>query len=180
MKKFMAAAIAAGMAAAAMATGAFAANLEDFNIVTSAETDKVIFDTDMGYFGDDTYALLMLLQADAAGYIDLLGVSSVGANVTIAEGTTAILNQLEATGRSDIPVYMGSDIPIMGLKDDATIAANGLTRIRSMQKVLDYGDTISYDNLGDLVNQTWGYSTLKPEEKPAWQFMIDSVHEYPG
>ena len=158
---------------------AFAA-MEDYNIVTSAETHKVIFDTDMGYFGDDTYALFILLQADAAGYIDLLGVTSVGANVTIAEGTTAILNQLEAVGRDDIPVYMGTDIPIMGLHDDATIAANGLKRIKSMQKVLDYGDTISYDNLGDLENETWGYSSLKPQEQSAWEFMIDSVHEYPG
>lgn len=156
------------------------AAMEDYNIVTSAETHKVIFDTDMGYFGDDTYALFILLQADAAGYIDLLGVTSVGANVTIAEGTTAILNQLEAVGRDDIPVYMGTDIPFMGLHDDATIAANGLKRIKSMQKVLDYGDTISYDNLGDLENETWGYSSLKPQEKSAWEFMIDSVHEYPG
>lgn len=156
------------------------AAMEDYNIVTSAETHKVIFDTDMGYFGDDTYALFILLQADAAGYIDLLGVTSVGANVTIAEGTTAILNQLEAVGRDDIPVYMGTDIPLMGLHDDATIAANGLKRIKSMQKVLDYGDTISYDNLGDLENETWGYSSLKPQEKSAWEFMIDSVHEYPG
>lgn len=156
------------------------AAMEDYNIVTSAETHKVIFDTDMGYFGDDTYALFILLQADAAGYIDLLGVTSVGANVTIAEGTTAILNQLEAVGRDDIPVYMGTDIPLMGLHDDATIAANGLKRIKSMQKVLDYGDTISYDNLGDLENETWGYSSLKPQEKSAWEFMIDSVHEYSG
>ena len=156
------------------------AAMEDYNIVTSAEPHKVIFDTDMGYFGDDTYALFILLQADAAGYIDLLGVTSVGANVTIAEGTTAILNQLEAVGRDDIPVYMGTDIPLMGLHDDATIAANGLKRIKSMQKVLDYGDTISYDNLGDLENETWGYSSLKPQEKSAWEFMIDSVHEYPG
>lgn len=156
------------------------AAMEDYNIVTSAETHKVIFDTDMGYFGDDTYALFILLQADAAGYIDLLGVTSVGANVTIAEDTTAILNQLEAVGRDDIPVYMGTDIPLMGLHDDATIAANGLKRIKSMQKVLDYGDTISYDNLGDLENETWGYSSLKPQEKSAWEFMIDSVHEYPG
>ena len=158
---------------------AFAA-MEDYNIVTSAETHKVIFDTDMGYFGDDTYALFILLQADAAGYIDLLGVTSVGANVTIAEGTTAILNQLEAVGREDVPVYMGTDIPIMGLHDDATIAANGLKRIRSMQKVLDYGDSISYDNLGDLENETWGYSSLEPQEQSAWEFMIEQVHEYPG
>lgn len=180
MKKILSTIMAAGMACSLMVPMTSFAALEDYNIVTSAETNKVIFDTDMGYFGDDTYALLMLLQADAAGYLDLLGVTSVGANVTIAEGTTAILNQLEAIGREDIPVYMGTDIPIMGLKDDATIEANGLKRIKSMEKVLTYGDTISYDNLGDLLNETWGYSNLKPQEGTAWDFMIEQVNANPG
>ncbi len=76
--------------------------------------------------------MFILLQADAAGYIELLGVTSVGANVTIAEGTTAFLNQLKAVGRENIPVYMGTDRPIMGLHDDETIAANVLKRIKSM------------------------------------------------
>lgn len=156
------------------------ADLADYDIVTKAETTKVIFDTDMGYFGDDTYALFILLQADAAGYIDLLGVTSTGGNTTIAQGTTSILNQLEAVGRDDIPVYMGTDIPIMGLHDDETIAANGLKRIRSMENVLKYGNSISYDNLGELKDETWGYSTLKPEEDKAWQFMVEQVHKYPG
>lgn len=156
------------------------ADLSDYKVVTSADTHKVILDTDMGYFGDDTYALFILLQADAAGWIDLLGVTSVGANVTIAEGTTAILNQLQAVGRSDIPVYMGTDRPIMGLHDDETIAANGLKRIKSMTKVLEYGDSVSYDNLGALLNEDWGYSSLKPEEPKAWEFMIEQVHKYPG
>lgn len=181
MKKVLSTIMAAGMACATlMAPMTSFAALEDYNIVTNAEDNKVIFDTDMGYFGDDTYALFMLLQADALGYIDLLGVTSVGANVTIAEGTTAILNQLEAVGREDIPVYMGTDIPIMGLHDDATIAANGLKRIKSMDKVLKYGNTISYDNLGDLLNETWGYSSLKPQEDKAWEFMIEQVKENPG
>lgn len=161
-------------------SGAAFAELTDYNIVTTAEKNKVILDTDMGYFGDDTYALFILLQADAAGWLDLLGVTSVGANVTIAEGTTAILNQLEAVGREDIPVCMGTDRPILGLHDDATIAANGLKRIKSMTKVLTYGDSISYDDLGDLLNEDWGYSSLKPQEPTAWEFMIEQVHKYPG
>lgn len=179
-RKMLSMVLTAGLISTMLAPMSASAAIEDYNIVTNAEENKVIFDTDMGYFGDDTYALFMLLQADAANWIDLLGITSVGGNVTVAEGTTAILNQLEATGRDDIPVYMGTDIPIMGLHDDNTIAANGLNRIKSMQKVLEYGDSISYDNLGDLENPDWGYSSLKPEEKPAWEFMIDAVNENPG
>lgn len=177
MKKILALAFALVMALTSVS--AFAA-LEDYKIVTSAETHKVIFDTDMGYFGDDTYALFILLQADAAGYIDLLGVTSVGANVTIAEGTTAILNQLEAVGREDVPVYMGTDIPITHLPSDKEVEANGLKRITSMKKVLQYGNSISYDNLGDLLNATWGYSSLKPQDLSAAEFMVESVKQYPG
>ena len=125
MKKMLSMFLAAGMAGTMLTPMTSLAALDDYKIVTNAEDNKVIFDTDMGYFGDDTYALFMLLQADAAGWLDLLGVTSVGGNVTIAEGTTAILNQLEATGRDDIPVYMGTDIPIMRLNDDATLEANG-------------------------------------------------------
>lgn len=180
MKKMLSMFLAAGMAGTMLTPMTSLAVLDDYKIVTNAEDNKVIFDTDMGYFGDDTYALFMLLQADAAGWLDLLGVTSVGGNVTIAEGTTAILNQLEATGRDDIPVYMGTDIPIMGLNDDATIEANGLKRIKSMEKVLTYGDSISYDNLGDLENEDWGYSTLKPQEDSAWKFMVDQVNANPG
>ncbi len=156
------------------------AALEDYNIVTSAETHQVIFDTDMGYLGDDSYALFILLQADAAKYLDLVGITSVGANTTIAQGTTAILNQLEELGRGDVPVYMGTDIPIMGLHDDATIEANGLRRISCMENVLKYGDTITYDNLGELENEEWGYSTLKPQEPKAWEFMVEQVRDNPG
>ncbi len=154
--------------------------LSDFKVVTSSKTHKVILDTDMSYLSDDSYAMLMLLQADAAKWIDLLGITSTGANVTVAEGTTAILNQLEALGRGEIPVYMGTDIPIMGFHDDATLRANGLTRITSMQKVIKYGQSLSYDNLGDLLDRTWKYSSLKPKKDKAWEFMINQVNKYPG
>lgn len=119
-------------------------------------------------------------QADAAGYIDLLGVTSAAANVTVAEATTANLNMLERAGRGDIPVAIGTDIPLAGLKDDATIEAYGLTRINCMKQVLEYGDSISYDNLGPLEQYAWGYSNLEPVGQTAWEFMIEQVHKYPG
>lgn len=158
------------------------ADLSDYNIVTKAETNKVIFDTDneTDWFGDDSFALLLLLQADAAGYIDLLGVTSAAANVTVAESTTANLNMLERAGRDDIPVAIGTDKPLGGLPNDAEIEAFGLGRTNCMKQVLQYGDTISYDNLGDLEQYTWGYSNLKPIDQTAWEFMIEQVHKYPG
>lgn len=181
-KKFLAMTLAAAMIGNILAATSVSAALGDYNIVTSAETHKVIFDTDneTDWFGDDSFALLLLLQADAAGYLDLIGVTSAAANVTVAESTTANLNMLEAADRGDIPVAIGTDIPIMGLHDDDTIAANGLKRINCMKQVLEYGDSISYDNLGELEEYAWGYSSLKPVEESAWEFMIEQVHKYPG
>ena len=74
---------------------------ENFDIVTTAEENKVIFDTDMGYMGDDSIAMFALLQADKAGYIELLGITAVGGNSLLAPGTAAILNQLERLGRTE-------------------------------------------------------------------------------
>jgi len=82
--------------------------------------------------------------------------------------TQALSNELERFGHR-----------LVVLHDDETIAANGLKRIKSMEKVLKYGDTISYDNLGELENETWGYSSLKPQEDKAWEFMVQAVKENP-
>ena len=161
---------------------AFAA-MEDYNIVTSAETHKVIFDTDMGYFGDDTYALFILLQADAAGYIDLLGVTSVGANVTIAEGTTAILNQLEAVGREDIPVYMGTDVPIMGFRNMAAERELwGAPEYSGAYWDFSTGDFFDVSqrptNYLDLPSEpTYGYPETAPQDGHAIDFIIEQVHK---
>lgn len=181
-KKLVSMAVTAGLLGTMLTPVNVSAAVGDYNIVTSAETHKVIYDTDneTDWFGDDSFALLLLLQADAAGYLDLIGVTSAAANVTVAESTTANLNMLERAGRGDIPVAIGTDIPLAGLKNDATIAANGLKRINCMKQVLQYGNTISYDNLGELEEYAWGYSSLKPVEQTAWEFMIQQVHKYPG
>ena len=44
----------AGLISTMLAPMSASAAIEDYNIVTNAEENKVIFDTDMGYFGDDT------------------------------------------------------------------------------------------------------------------------------
>ena len=73
---------------------------------------KVILDTDMAYLNDDALAMFVLTQADNAGMLDLLGVTTVGGNVFVPEATTATLRQLELIGRHDIPVYQGTDEPL--------------------------------------------------------------------
>lgn len=159
------------------------AAIDDFSIATTAENNKVILDTDMMYLSDDSYCMYMLAQADAAGWIDLLGITAVGGNETIATGTNAILNQLEVAGRTDIPVYMGTDIPIMGRRDlTADQPLTGGFQWTGAYTQLDkYVEPEKYHDLGELVDPDWGYSESDPQlDMNAAEFMIKSVKENPG
>lgn len=158
------------------------AELSDYDIVTNAEDNKVILDTDMGYLGDDAYCMFILAQADAAGWIDLLGVTSVGGNEICATGTNAILNQLEAINRPDIPVYIGTDIPILGFRDlekDQPITG-GFQWTGGYRELGSYTDPRNYKDLGDLYPEDWGYSKLEAQDMHAANFMIEQVKKYPG
>ena len=92
-------------------------SLSDFNIVTDSST-KVILDCDMSYVNDDAFAMMFLAQADKLGYIDLLGVAVSGGNKTGAVAVNVALLQLEAVGRTDIPVYIGRDEPLLGFNTE--------------------------------------------------------------
>lgn len=156
------------------------AEVSDFEIVTNAEDNKVILDTDMGYMGDDSNALFALLQADKAGWVDFLGVTAVGGNHLVAPGTAAILNQLERLERTDIPVYMGIDIPMKGFRDleaDAKVYG-GFGWTGGYRELENY--TTDYKNLGALENKEWGIPTTDAQEVSAIDFMIEQVHKYPG
>ncbi len=153
---------------------------ENFDIATTAEENKVIFDTDMGYMGDDSIAMFALLQADKAGYIELLGITAVGGNSLLAPGTAAILNQLERLGRTDIPVYMGTDIPLKGFRNlEADAQVYGQFGWTGGYRQLEHYTT-DYKNLGPLENEEWGLPETLAEEMHAADFMIEQVHKYPG
>lgn len=116
-KRWLSMALVTGLVGSLFTPATAFAALEDYSIATTAEENKVILDCDMGYLGDDAYCMFILAQADAAGWVDFLGVTAVGGNEICATGTNAILNQLEAIERTDIPVYIGTDVPIMGFRD---------------------------------------------------------------
>ena len=159
------------------------ASLDDYSIATTAEDNKVILDCDMGFYGDDMYCMSILAQADAAGWIDFLGVTSVGGNCICAVGVNAILKQLEMIGRPDIPVYIGTDIPIMGFRDldqDKPVTG-GFQWTGGYRQLANYVDPNDYRELGELVNEKYGYAEIEPHtDLTAAEFMIKSVRENPG
>lgn len=69
---------------------------------------KLILDTDPGH--DDAIALLLAL---ASPEVEVLGVTSVSGNQTLEKTTTNALKILEFVDRTDIPVHVGCDRPLV-------------------------------------------------------------------
>jgi len=149
----------------------------DSNSVMELST-KVILDCDMGYVNDDAFAMMMLAQADKLGYIDLLGVAVSGGNKTGAVAVNVALLQLEAVGRTDIPVYIGRDEPLLGFNTERAAKQDYAGDVYSnMDK---YVSPENYHNLGELYSPSWGYSTTEAQSISAVQFMMEQVKQYPG
>jgi len=69
---------------------------------------KIILDTDPGH--DDAVALLLAL---ASPEVEVLGVTTVAGNQTLEKTTTNALKVLELAGRTDIPVHIGCERPLV-------------------------------------------------------------------
>ena len=159
---------------------------EQASVMNGNAVPKVIFDTDIAYVNDDAIALFMLAQADRAGMLKLLGVTTVGGNVFVPEATTAALRQLELIGRADIPVYQGTDEPLQGYRD-----MKEESRLYGIPYYCgaywDFGTNDfrdlsrrSPDYLHLMEAPMHGYAETPVQEEPAWDFIIRAVHEYPG
>lgn len=153
-----------------------------YGIVFSESPAKVILDCDMTYLGDDSMCMCILAQADSLGLIDLLGVTITGGNSFVASGTNATLTQLEMIGRADIPVYMGTDIPINGFRNmDAQEKIVGkIDHYGVMYNLDSYIEPDQYHNLGSAYERKWGYSQKEPAQQNSVDFMIEQVDKYPG
>ena len=68
---------------------------------------KILLDCDPGH--DDAIALLLAL---ASPEVELVGVTTVHGNQTLAKTTTNALKLLEFVGRTDVPVAAGADRPL--------------------------------------------------------------------
>jgi inosine-uridine nucleoside N-ribohydrolase len=76
----------------------------------------ILIDCDPGH--DDAMALLLAL---ASPELELLGVTTVHGNTSLANTTENALRVLELAGRSDVPVAAGADRPLLR---DAAVAAD--------------------------------------------------------
>ena len=136
---------------------------------------KVIFDQDTdGIIGDNEDPLVMLLQSPN---IQVLGVTVVTGNGWLKQETADVLKLLEDLHRTDIPVYMGAEFPLVQ------------SRYNPVRMVKMYGGTRTDPFLGaygefspgpDVVTPPpGGMPTTKPAPGPAAEFIIQQVHKYP-
>lgn len=147
-----------------------------------AEKAKVILDCDMGAMNDDTLALSMLLQEEKAGKIEVVGITLEGGNVLIdaefeSEGMVqtsawdSTQSFLEKIGRTDLPVYRGTDIP------------EGFT-IDTISEVSKYYETTDYLLYCDAYGAIHAYEHMTAgalcDSDEASKFLIDTVKEHPG
>ena len=148
----------------------------------NSTSDLVILDCDMGVMNDDTLALSMLLQGESHGNFKVIGITLEGGNffVDASFETDGVLqtsewnntNQfLESVGRTDIPVYKGTDYP------------TGFTG-ESISDLVSYYKNADYLPFNDGYGAIHAFENTKNgtlcDSDAASDFMVKSVREYPG
>ncbi len=152
------------------------------NVKETKSAEKVILDCDMGYMNDDMLALSLLLQAEKEGGFEIAGITLEGGNVFIdakfeAEGVLQTCGWqntnlfLENIGRSDIPVYRGTDYPIE-FND------------KSLPKLTAYFKNADYLPFADRYGAIHAFENTVSgalcDSDDAANFMIDCVKKNPG
>jgi inosine-uridine nucleoside N-ribohydrolase len=143
---------------------------------SGGDAHKVIFDQDTdGIVGDNEDPLVMLLQSPN---IQVLGVTVVTGNGWLKQETADVLKLLEDLKRTDVPVYMGAEFPLVQ------------SRYTPVRMVKMYGGTRTDPFLGaygefspgpDVVTPPpGGLPATKPAPGPAAEFIIQQIRKYPN
>lgn len=134
----------------------------------------VIIDADMGQLNDDAVVLFMLAKSEQ---VEVLGVTLVAGNTWVAEGAAAGLRQLEIIGRTDIPILLGSDEPLMGNRQASLKAEETLYGNSEYLGAFSRPKPSSYLNVGR--EPYGGYPTTKPSPENAIDFIVRQVKAHP-
>jgi len=148
---------------------------------------KVIVDQDArGPATTDIQSILMFAQSPD---IDLLGVTIVTGDQWLKEEMVHTLRALEIAGRSDIPVYMGAENPLVNSREESefweaqygVLATKGAWTPTRDVKLPDgrvvHREYHAPDVVPDLPE---GMPTTKAQPEHAVDFIIRMVHQYPG
>ena len=137
--------------------------------------EKVIIDADMGQLNDDAAVLFMLVKSDKA---DVLGLNIIAGNTWVEEGTAYGLRNLEILGRTDIPVLMGANEPLMGNRRHWLAAEETLYGASEYLGAFSRPKPSSYLNLNR--EPYGGYPKTKPSSENAIDFIVRQVKANPN
>ena len=145
------------------------------NSATRAK-EKVIVDSDMVVLYDDGVAMMMLANHPD---IELLGVTIVPGNTWASEGTAYTLRQLEVMNRLDIPVALGIRYPLRAGRYE-TMAVERKMFGYGSSYIGCFGRVEPASYLDVYRTEFGGKPTIKPVDKHAVEFLIDTIKANPG
>jgi inosine-uridine nucleoside N-ribohydrolase len=130
------------------------------NPALAQERIPIIFDTDFVMPPwDDGLTLMLALQSPE---LEILGISTVAGNESLERATADALRMLEIANRTDIPVYIGADMPLVHAKSDFAVESYGRW----------YSD--------EVVEPPGGFARIEAQDEPAVSWIVDTVMDRPG
>jgi purine nucleosidase len=139
-----------------------------------AQKPKIIIDQDArGPASTDINAILMFAQSPQ---VDVLGVTLLTGDQWVKEETAHTLRALEIAGRSDIPVLMGAQTPLVNTREESEFweAQYGQFAFKGA-----WTDKL-YHSPDLIPTMPEGEPKTKASDEHAVAFIIRMVHKYPG
>lgn len=151
-----------------------------------AQKTKVIVDQDArGPATTDMQSILIFLQSDK---FDVLGITTVTGDQWVKEETQRTLRLLEIAGRTDVPVIQGAEFPLLNSKEETErwealygkIRYKGCWSDFSQHTNLPAAFRAPYHEPGVVPELVEGSPHIKPLNEAAANFIVRTVHQYPG
>jgi purine nucleosidase len=145
-----------------------------FAVSLQAERIKVIVDQDArGPATTDMQSILIFLQSDK---FDVLGITTVSGDQWVKEETQRTLRLLEIAGRTDVPVAMGAEFPLLNSKEESERWEDFSRRPESTPPAFREG----YHEPDVIPALVEGEPHSKAIDEDAAHFIVRMVHKYPG
>jgi inosine-uridine nucleoside N-ribohydrolase len=141
---------------------------------SAREKIKVLADQDTaGPQGTNFLSLLMLLMSED---VELLGITTVSGDQWVGQGTVFTLHALEITGRPDVPVVQGAELPLLN--------RGHLVEARESLHGSHPSWHGSFNPDTPPPERTWdppaGPPRLKPRSGHAVNFIVETLRAHPG
>src|SRR5262249_7162892 len=156
-------------------------------ISSPAQKIKVIVDQDArGPATTDMQSILIFLQSEK---FDVLGITTVSGDQWVREETQRTLRLLEISGRTDVPVAMGAEFPLLNTKEETERWEALYGKLRYKGCWSDFSNRpantppafrAGYHESNIVPSLIEGEPKIKAIDKTAAAFIVQMVHKYPG